>query len=501
MPLNPQQQQKLRQTLTKLNHAIENNHHNEALKKLVELDRKVPNEPMILSLIGKAQSKMGRHAETISAYAKAVKHQPKDGELRFFLAYALQRGGRFEEALVEYERALYHAPKSYNALRHKCSVLTDLDRIDEALKAYQNLVRLTKDINLDDTQELGIDISLARLSPKAVDPQEAIEALKKHVYNENCATNLRVAGLWQMGKLQHHLKQYDDAFASYKLCKDLEKQSWDHELHTKRIDQLIDCWTGDADIPFSTLDGSNMIFIVGMMRSGTSLTEQMLAQIDNLTPGGEMNAITRQIIPIDPSSMHNSRPYALTRKLYTGKMIQRMANAAQLMYAQVAQSGYITDKQPFNYAHVPLIAHMFPGCKVINCTRNPLDCCFSNYTQSFARPHMQTHDLYWIGRYYRDYERLMQTWHTLDEVDMIDLQYEELVSDPEPQARRLLEFLEIPWTPEILDFHNSSRTVNTASRDQVRQPMYTSSIQKYKNYEHHLDELKRGLGIEIGTPE
>lgn len=496
MPMNPQQEKKLRELLTKINSAIEADHSTAALKKLLELDRKIPNNPMILSLIGKAQGKMGRHAETIAAYEQAVKYQPKDGELRFFYAYSLQKGGRFEEAFTEYERAIYHAPKSFNAHRHKCSVLTDLDRTEDALKALQDLKALVKDKDIEDNRKLGIEIAGARLSPKEIEPQAAIDNLKKYVYSDTCSVSFRVAGLWQIGRLSDHIKEYDNAFEAYKLCKELEKKTWDVELHTKRIDQLIKCWTGNANIPFSSIDGSNMIFIVGMMRSGTSLTEQMLAQIENLTPGGEMNAISRQIIPIDPSSMHNSRPYALSRRIYTQSTINKMAKAAHAMYAQVASTGLLTDKQPFNYAHVPLIAHMFPGCKIIHCKRNPLDCCLSNYTQAFARPHMQTHDLYWLGRYYRDYDRLMDTWHTIEEVDMIDLHYEELVSEPESQARRVLEFLNIDWTPDILNFHNSSRTVNTASRDQVRKPVYTSSVKKYERYEKHLDELKRGLGIE-----
>lgn len=495
MALNPQQQKSLHEMLAKINNAIEKNNTTAALNKLLELDQKIPNNPMVLSLIGKAQGKMGRHAETIAAYEKAVKFKPKDGELRFFYAHALQKGGRYEESLTEYERALYHAPKSYNALRHKCSVLVDLDRIDDAHKAFKKLREFVSKNDINENQAIGVEIACARLSPKAIDPKEAIDGLNKYVNNEQCAINMRTAALWQVGRLYDVLGEYDNAFEAYKQCKELEKTDWDVELHTKRIDQLINCWTNDAKIPFSTLDGSNMIFIVGMMRSGTSLTEQMLAQIEGLTPGGEMNAITRQVIPIDPSSMHNSRPYALTRSKYTKATIQKMANSAHAMYAKVPHTKYLTDKQPFNYAHVPLIAHLFPGCKIIHCIRDPLDCCLSNFTQAFARPHMQTNDLYWIGRYYRDYERVMKAWHTLPEVDMIDLHYEELVSDPETQARRVLEFLEMEWTPEILDFHKSTRTVNTASRDQVRQPMYTTSVQKYKRYEHHLDELKRGLGI------
>jgi hypothetical protein len=136
---------------------------------------------------------------------------------------------------------------------------------------------------------------------------------------------------------------------------------------------------------------------------------------------------------------------------------------------------------------------MFPGAKIISCLRDPLDCCLSNFTQAFARLHPQTHELYYLGRYYADYERTMKAWREIPEVDMIDLQYEELVSDPETQSKRVMEFLGREWTDDILEFHKSKRTVNTASRDQVRKPMYTSSVKKYLPYEHLLDDLKRGI--------
>jgi len=496
MPIKPAQYKQLHAVLTKINAAIEGGHSIAAQSKLNELNAKFPNEPMILALIGKVNQKMGRYSEAIDAYAKSVAINHKDSDLRFHLALALQKGGRYEESLIEYERALYYTPDHFLALRHKCSVLTDLDRIAEATKAFKTLKDSIKGKELSAYKHLAIAVSGARLAPKSTDARAAIEEISAYVDDESCDTDLRVPGYWQMGRLYDHFKEYDHAFAAYKACKELKKEPWDPDEHANRIDKLIGCWTGEPEIPFAKIDGSRLIFIVGMMRSGTSLTEQMLAQIEGVTPGGEMNAISRQISPIEKAGMPHGRPYAYTRRLYTQAMIQKMGNAARKMYNDVAQNGHLTDKQPFNYAHVPLIAHMFPGCKFIHCVRDPMDCCLSNYTQAFSRPHMHTHDLYTLGRYFRDYERLMRAWHTIDEVDMIDLHYEQLVADPEGESKRVAAFLGLEWSEDILNFHRSSRTVSTASRDQVRQPMYTSSVKKYTRYEHHLDELKRGLGIE-----
>ncbi|MBL4697728.1 MAG: sulfotransferase [Phycisphaerales bacterium] len=495
MALNQQQLKKLHGTLSNINLALEAGKSTAALKKLNELDRLHPFEPMILTLLAKANSKMGRHNECIDAFARAITVDPKEGTLRHHYALALQRGGRYEDSLVEYERALYYSPKNFQAMRHKCSVLIDLDRINDATKAYSDLQQVVAKIEIDPAQRLAIAITGARLAPKARDAQEAIDELNHGLEAGSLAEEFITSAYWQIGRLQDHLKDYDAAFIAYRTSKEIKKEGWDPETHSQLTDQLIECWTNNADIPFSTIDGSGLIFILGMMRSGTSLTEQMLAQVSCITPGGEMNAIARQVSPIERTTMKHNQAMPKTRALYTKPMIQKMAREAKKMYDQVPHDQILTDKQPYNYTYAPLIAHMFPGCKIIHCVRDPMDCCLSNYTQAFSRPHMQTHDLYWLGRYFRDYERLMQAWHTLPEVDMIDLHYEKLVAEPEAESKRVLDFLGLVWTPDMLNFHESSRTIRTASREQVRKPMYTSSVQKYKRYESHLDELKRGLGI------
>lgn len=499
MALNQNIQTKLRQVLVKINGAIESGNTSPALKKLEELNTNYPKQLMILSLLGKVNTKMGRHQEAIESFQSAVQINSKDSHARFQLAIALQSGGRYEDALVEFERALYHTPNHFLSLRHKCSVLTDLNRIDDAHKAWKKLCKQTQGQSLKPSQHLAIAVSGARLSPKVIDAQDSINNLQEYVNNESCDHSLRVAGTWQLARLHDSLGKHDDAFKLWKQCKELDKGQWDPDEHSDRISKLIECWTENINIPSSSFDGSKLIFIVGMMRSGTSLIEQMLAQVEDITPGGEMNAISRQVSATEPKSPPISpyaRPYPYTPHAYTQQAIQSMADNAMAMYSTVARTGTITDKQPFNYAMVPLIARMFPGCKFIHSVREPMDCLLSNFTQAFSHLHMHTHDLYWLGRYHQDYQRAMDAWKTLPEISMIDLHYEKLVTDPASESKRVLDFLGFEWDESILQFHSSERTIQTASRDQVRKPMYTSSVAKYKKFEHHLDDLKRGLGIE-----
>ena len=493
--LSDQQKQKRQALIRKLSDAIDQGFASQALTKLLEVEKRFPTDLDFKMLLGRAHAALGRHAESIDAFRRAVELRPDEPDIRHYYGAALHKGGFLDEALIEFERVLYKKPDHFYALRHKVSTLSDLGREEDAYRVFQDLQQLAQTMELDASKSLAVAISGARFAPKFFEAQDAIDMVEDCIRDSD-EKSFKRAGYFQLGRLYNHIKNYDSAFDSYLEGKDVDPYEWDPEMHSQRIDQLIDCWRTDEDIPFANVkgvDGSRLIFIVGMMRSGTSLTEQMLAQVKEIVPGGEMNAVARVVPKEEVHKLKFTQRYPLDRSIYTQQRLNKMARVAMKGFNEVHPHFSVTDKQPFNYAFVPLIAHMFPGCKIIHCKRDELDCCLSNFTQAFARPHPQTQKLHWLGRYFADYERTMQAWHDIPEVDMIDLQYEDLVADPEGESKRVLEFLGREWTEDILEFHKSKRTVNTASREQVRKKIYTSSVKKYTPYEHRLDDLKAGI--------
>ena len=154
-----------------------------------------------------------------------------------------------------------------------------------------------------------------------------------------------------------------------------------------------------------------------------------------------------------------------------------------------------TDKMPYNFLNLGLIALLFPKAKVIHCRRDPLDSCLSCYFQDFARGNLQTFDLRNVGLYYRQYQRLMDHWRDVLDLTILDVSYESHVEDPEGTCRGILDFLGLDWDPACLQFHESKRHVRTASRDQVTKPIYRSSVARWKNYESHLAPLKEALEL------
>jgi hypothetical protein len=153
----------------------------------------------------------------------------------------------------------------------------------------------------------------------------------------------------------------------------------------------------------------------------------------------------------------------------------------------------VVDKHPINFRHVGLIATLFPKAAIIHCRRDPLDTCLSCYTQNFDAPVPWSLRQESLGRYYREYERLMSHWYEIMEGRILDFVYEEVVADIEGSVRRLLAYCGLPWQPQCLEFHHTQRIVRTASHLQVREPLYARSVGRWRNYESFLEPLKRAL--------
>jgi len=230
------------------------------------------------------------------------------------------------------------------------------------------------------------------------------------------------------------------------------------------------------------------IFIVGMPRSGTSLTEQILASHSAVYGAGELDALDAAIrcavehFPADLTTL-DSAAWKSIRERYLTELSCHAGGAA-----------YVSDKMPSNFLHIGAIGILFPDAKIIHCRRDPLDIGLSCFRNHFVSDQLIfTCNLTDLGRYYRHYIDLMTYWKKTRAENIYDIQYESLVTNPEREVRALLEFCELPFEDNCLSFHNSKRTVKTASAAQVRQPIYRDSLQGWRHYEHELRPLLSSL--------
>jgi hypothetical protein len=255
-----------------------------------------------------------------------------------------------------------------------------------------------------------------------------------------------------------------------------------------------------APVRASSTLGDGMIFIVGMLRSGTSLAEQILSRHPAVHAGGELPCLARTLRrPTEPrvGSQWAERLAAATPTEWEQLGRAYLADAARTASLDPGPSGAtvrLTDKQPTNYLYLGAIARILPGARIVHCTRDPLDTAVSCFFQNFGPGHAWSTELPWIAELYRAYRSQMAWWTEQAGIDVVELSYERVVDDVEGAVRRLLDALDLPFHPDCLTFHESRRDARTASVDQVRRPIYRSSVGRSERYRPWLGPLIEGLG-------
>ena len=245
------------------------------------------------------------------------------------------------------------------------------------------------------------------------------------------------------------------------------------------------------------------IFIVGLPRAGSTLLEQILAshsQVDGTLELQNILALVRKLEGRTKEGEPSRYPGVLTTLSdvdLTGFGEQYIADTQFLR----ARAPFFTDKMPNNFRHLGLIRLILPHAKIIDARRDAMDCCFSGFKQLFAEGQEFTYSLEDVGTYYRDYVSLMDHWDKVLPGWILRVQHEDVVDDLEGQVRRLLEFCGLPFEDACVEFHRNERAVRTASSEQVRQPIYRSSLAQWRHYEDHLEPLKRALNPVIPNTE
>jgi len=300
-----------------------------------------------------------------------------------------------------------------------------------------------------------------------------------------------------LGKCYDDTKDYDQAFPHYLAGCRIKRArlGYDPAAAARQFVELQKIFSKDfIDRLRGSGDPSAMpIFVLGMPRSGTTLTEQILASHPDVFGAGELPDLLRiahRKTHPDTTSFPDNLRY-----LDSATLNAWGAEYVAAVQARAPQAKHITDKMPANFFAVPLIHLMLPNAKIIHVNRNPVDTCVSCFTRLFHRKQEHTYDLAELGRYYADYARLMNHWRTvLPAGAFYDVQYEDIVADQESEARKLLEYCGLEWNDACLDFHQTQRQIRTASVVQVRQPIYTTSVERWRKYEKFLGPLLEELG-------
>lgn len=458
-----------------------------ALKRAMPL---APNNAAVANCLGVVLKALGKAAEARSVLKQALTYDNNFVEARFNLAQTLRDLDMHDEALSELNQVLLQTPNNMQARMVLAHSLKETGALKDAEAAYRAL--LTNDqtraeayfqlssLKTFTREDEDLKAILALLSRK---PERPIERIHLH---------------YAAGKALQDLNDDPEAaFAHFQTANALKRSTLRYDVQTEvgHTDLIIQHFPtvsmpGSANAPEHS--GPAPIFIVGMPRSGTTLVEQILASHREVSAGGERKDLERSAKAFEASSgvsfPHWEDALGMAEARDLGE------NYLKAIRVVDPKATWITDKMPSNIKMMGLVPQCLPMAKIIHVRRQPLDTCFSCYTQLFSEGNAFSYDLLELAQYYSAYQKLAVHWETLmPQTLLMSVDYETLIAEPEATVKRLLAFCELDWDPHCLQFHRTVRPVKTASAAQVRKPLYRSSVGRWEPYKEQLKPLIEGL--------
>lgn len=459
-----------------------------ALRALEMLRVFAPQHPAALMGLSKVLRRIERLDESLAYARAAVAAVPQSADAQLTLAQALQSLGDTEQALAAFAQAAQLPGTTVEeAMIGRATVLMEAGRQADALKAFDEVVaRFPQSVH----GLLGR--ADARKFKQADDPD--IVALEAFLADPATRSSSDLTSAhFALGKAYMDIGVADKAFHHLDTGNRAKRSTFQYDSATTsrwmaRIAQQCSAeWLAQAS---TQLSASQLpIFIVGMPRSGTTLIEQILASHPQVTGAGELSSLR---LLIDARG-----PFPESLDKLGGADLTQLGQAYLDRITPLAQGrDRLVDKMPANFLYAGLIARALPGARIIHARRNAVDTCLSCYTKLFGGDQSFAYDQTELGRFYLDYERMMEHWRAVLPPDrFLEVDYEAVVDDLDAQARRLIAFAGLPWDDACLEFHKSDRVVRTASVNQVRQPIYRSSKGRWQPYAAQLAPLLAALGV------
>jgi len=455
-----------------------------------------PSFAPAFNILCNAFRRLGNLTEATQAFEQALRLQPENPDIAYNLGIVYHDQGELDKAVHAYRQALLGKPVYAAEVSNNLgTALKEQGLLEEALAQYQETLTLQPDHALA-CHNLSSFASEGRYRF----PTEQIVRFKDYMASQRGSPSERALYGFTLGTLLNKQGSYDEAFAFYQQANDLRKRFFlernvrfdakAHEALCERIMEhfgksyfgLVKKWGHNTELP---------VFIIGMPRSGSTLVEQILASHPQVFGAGEIGEI-----------LSFFKRFTSLELLYTTPFPPNIRSARQWgadYLCHLTRLGHgaarVTVKTLENFLHLGLIATLFPRARIIHCRRDPLDVCLSCYFTNF-----QKSDFAWsledIGIYYRTYEKLMSHWSRVLPVPIHEVRYEDLIQNQETVTRNLISLCGLDWDQSCLSFFNTRRPVTTASTVQVRKPISSQALGRWKHYRAHLGPLFKALGLD-----
>lgn len=524
---------------------------NEAIKLLEKALELSDNIPLAWNLLGVIYAEEGWHLDALDCYEKVIESGFADDLVYYNKGNLLLERRFYMQALDCFDKALLINPNQVVYLEKKVTCLYERGSVEEVLPYLEKMASF-KDVNksvlyknlasywMSMNNQVKLDEYLQKM--KELNPnnplyyafyfstrkledadKNLIQKMEKLLKDSNLDVDGKISLNFTLASIYEKLKLYDKAFIHWKkgnalvfknrMTKTTGLYDFNKKIKDKTNVELAQDWSDknftkdffNKRRDYGYRGDEEPIFIVGMPRSGTTLTEQIVSSHSKVVGCGELHSVNYMAVHkltaqarINPLENANS---ILGGHRYPVSLLkvdkQRIDECAQYYLNDIkevfGESGHYTDKMPTNFMHLQFIALMFPKAKVIHCCRHPLDISISIFSQNFSTPHPYMCNLKNLASFFKVYVRQMKLMKENLPLDIHDISYEQLLDSPEEKVKGLINFLGLDWEDNCMNFYKNKKHVVTASYAQVRQPLYQTSRQRWKNYESHIKPLINDL--------
>ena len=446
-----------------------------------------PNLAEAHKQLGKVLIALDRLEGAIRSITRSIEIDSDSSPARNLLGIAFRKQGQTENAISYFKCALQIAPMNVNAHMNLVLTLMEAGQFDESAEHFRQALKINPKL-----AQAYFHLAHMRKNVSAVDENKAMKSLYNH---PNTDTMQKIYLAFGLGSALEKYGAYEEAFEFFQEGHRLKKQSTPFDLENyihffKSMMEVFDEGYVSRNRVVGPIDDLP-VFIFGMPRSGTTLAEQVLSSHPDIQGAGELNYVEDAVRRV---SEITGKPFLVGWGEMDARKIHDLG--MQCLDKLRAHSGgykHVCDTTPMNFLYVGLIATILPGARLVHCLRNPMDTCLSIYQQPLSNTHAYAHEIKDLGGFYKLYKGLMNHWHSILPGRIYDLRYETMVTDNETEIRKLLDYCELPFHENCLTFHKSERSIRTPSASQVRQPIYTTSIDRWKRYETQLSPLKEIL--------
>ena len=420
-----------------------------------------------------------------------LKHDPENMQWLSLKAVNFALANQHEKATELFEEVLKKYPANNQIYLSYGHALRALGRIPEAIEAYKRAISFKRGVG-------EAYWSLANLKTFVFSSKD-IQSMKVLLNDKSCKLEDYYHLLFAFGKAYEDIGDYKQSIAAYMKGNQVKSQHvpWSPKKFNKECKEIKNFFTKDlfSSITSSGSDSADPIFVVGLPRSGSTLIEQILSShslIEGTTELQNIIALSRKIGEVEGKNRDHESNYPKIIKSLRPKIFKEMGDAyiKNTLSQRIKRTPYFIDKMPNNFIHIGLIQLILPKAKIIDARRNPMDCSFSCYKQLFGSGQGFTYSLNRISNYYLDYLDIMKHWDRVLPGKVHRIQYENMINNTEEEIKRLLDYCEVDFEESCLNFFDTKRAVRTPSSEQVRQPIYNSSINHWKNFESYLEDLK-----------